>query len=262
MTPTHHGQIPSFDERYFLACAQILVDADEPERALHLLTDGLPAYYRDNPTQSIIEYRKHIQSALMTPLSYLDCSEDSLFCEDTTRAVSILKSNLRGKLMLQSITNLNEKQIIPHLIEVGPGEYWLPIALRGLGLQFTYKDVAVNEYTKKRSENIRRADCPQDSYVIFCAQEVIEHLANPSDLAIELMRETNGRGANEIHVSTPLYTYDGHPKPITELKRNGLPHLRAYTPNEFLAEGVKIFGASYNWELQVSQVMSLVGIKR
>jgi len=255
------GQIPSFDERYFLGCAQILVDADEPERAIHLLTKGLPAYYRDNPTPSIKAYIQYIQMALMTGNAYADCKDDSIFCDDTERAKQILNNTLRGQLVVSSIQEYNSYEKTPHIVEMGPGEYWLPIGLKAEGLKFTYQDIAVNEFTKDKSKSITRSVWNGTAPLIFCAQEVIEHLTNPHDLAIELMRTTYGQGANEIHISTPLYTYDGSPKPITKLKRNGLPHLRAYTPNEFYSEAIKIFGASYKWELQVSQVMSLVGKK-
>lgn len=258
----NHGEIPSFNVSHFLNTAQILVDADEPERALWLLTQGLPAYYRDNTPSEIVEARNRILRGCMTPLSYLDCKDDSIFCETPTRALGILQNTLRGQLVKKSVEDLNAKGLTPHLIEMGPGEYWLPQGLRALGLGFTYKDVAVNEYTKKQSYLIERQEWNGASPIIFCAQEVIEHLANPQDMAVELMRETSGRGASEIHVSTPFYTYDGKPKPIAGIRRNSLPHLRAYTPQEFANEATKVFGTTYKWELQISPVMSLVGTKR
>jgi hypothetical protein len=236
----------------------MLVDADEPERALKLLTDCLPAYYRDNPPIGLVCIRNMIQAALMTPVAYLDCADDSLFCDDPERAKQILNGTLRGQLTKQAVQSYDK----PHIIEVGPGEYWLPIGLQAEFCHFTYFDVGVNEFTKAKSKDIVRTEWDGLAPVIFCAQEIIEHLANPSDLAVELMRATNGAGASEIHLSTPLYTYDGKPKPIVELKRNGLPHLRAYTPQEFIAEAMKVFGPMYQWQFHPGQVMSLVGKRK
>jgi len=255
----NHGEIPSFDASYFLLTAQILVDADEAERAYWLLTDGLPAFYRQHTPERIVQFRNKIQMAMMTPLAYGDCKDDSLYCENDDRALEILSGTLRGQLTLQSVLQFNERGIRPHIVEIGPGEFWLPRGLRAKDCAFTYQDIGINEYTKAKSKEIERSDWDEIQPVIFCAQEVIEHMASPSDLGVELMRATNGKGASEVHLSTPLFTYDGKPKPILELGRNGLPHLRAYTPNEFIQEAMKIFGPSYQWAFYPSQVMSLVG---
>lgn len=256
------GEVKSFDEQYFLITAQILVDADEAERAYWLLTQGLPAYYRDNPPERISYFRNQIQMAMMTPLAYLDCIDDSLYCEDPERAKTILEGTLRGQLVKASVDEYNKAGKIPHIVEMGPGEYWLPIGLKKTETKFTYQDIAVNEVTRKKSTFLDRTLWREGMRTIFCAQEVIEHLPSVNDMNVELMRATEGHGADEIHLSTPLYTYDSKAKPILELNKNGLPHLRAYTPNEFSIEAMRIFGPAYNWQFYPGQVMSLVGKRK
>ena len=255
----HAGYIPSFNVEPYLQVAQMLVDADDPKRAIELLTNFLPAFYRDHTPIEIINAVNKITSSLMTPTSYSDCKDDSVFCESPDRAKLLIDQTLRGQLMLKSVQEYNEKGIAPHLIEIGPGEYWLSQGLKAHNCKFTYQDIAVNEYTKEKSKFIERTPWDKEAPVIYVAQEIIEHMSDPHDLAIELYRVMHGKQPNQIHVSTPLYTFDGKPKPIATLERNGLPHLRAYTPQEFLSEVMRVFGAAYKWDFSVSPIMSLVG---
>jgi hypothetical protein len=198
----------------------------------------------------------------MTTHAYLDCKDDSIFCETPEKAMQILDNTLRGQLVRDAVKQHNNAGHVPHVIDLGPGEYWLPQGLRAKFLNFTYEDIGVNEYTKQRSKTIPRHHWNGENYVIFCAQEVIEHLFHVEDLNIEMMRYTNGKGAHEIHLSTPLYVYDPKPKPIDGLDKNSLPHLKGYTPQEFGNAAIKIFGPAYQWELHASQIMSLVGKRK
>jgi hypothetical protein len=268
------GKVLSWDEKAFIHVAQILVDADEAERALWLLTDGLPAYYRDNTPPSIVSARNKITMACMTTSSYKDCEADTMFCDSAARGKLLVEQTLRGQLCAKSIKAFNDKGKTPHLIDLGPGEYWLPVGLKACGLKFGYQDLGVNESTKRRSdakieidghlvqEAIERHTWNGEDPVIFVGLEIIEHLSSTKDLLIECLRITKGVLPDEIHLSTPLYTYHGDAKPIDKLDKNGLPHLRAYTPTEFHLEAVKVFGLGYDWELHLSPVMSLVGRKK
>jgi hypothetical protein len=253
------GPTPTFNSEPYLKVAQMQVDADEPQQALHTLNKGLPAWERLNPPLEILNARNKILRALMPTTAYLDCKDDSIFCEDPQRAKMLLENTLRGKLVHDSVKEHNEKGSKPHVIEMGPGEFWLPQGLTACSLLFTYKDIAVNEHTKAKSKAIERTEWDGKQPVIFCAQEVIEHLFYVEEMAIQMHRETNGHPANEVHLSTPFCVYDGKAKPINDLKSNSLPHLRSYHPQEFLEEAIKVFGAGYNWHFYMSEVMSLVG---
>jgi hypothetical protein len=256
------GKVPSFNHDTFIQAAQILVDADEAERAIELLTNGLPAYYRDNPPREILVARCKIIQATMTAPAYMDCADDSVFCESGERAKAILDANVRGQLMKQSVEAKNKEGVKPHIVDMGSGELWLPIGLKEYGLDFTYEDIIINAYTREKSAHVERTKWDGQAPVIFCALEVIEHLANVKDMAVEMHRHTRGRGAKEIHLSTPMYVYDPKPKPIMKLENNGLPHLRGYTPNEFLRDAAQVFGSEYHWQFVPSQIMSLVGARK
>jgi hypothetical protein len=104
---------------------------------------------------------------------------------------------------------------------------------------------------------VRTKTTPEGAPIVFLANAIIEHLADPSEIAVEALRHA-GRLPERIHLSTPCYTYDiAHDEWRT---KGGLPHLRAYTPAEFFLEAQRIFPA-YAWELLLEPVMSLRGMR-
>jgi hypothetical protein len=250
------GQVQSFDENVAVKFIEMLVEGDEVERALWVL-DNLPAFYRDNPPFKLARLRQDILGALCTPHAYLSSGLDAEVkpqdCEH------LLNTMLRGILVQREVARYNRRGLVPHIVDVGPGEYFVPIGLQAKGFRFTYWDVAFDQNTQRAAhpilKEVRQERAQEDQPLIFLALEIIEHLPSPTDLVTEALRHC-GRWPDRAHLSTPYYTYDGSKKDWR--KPCGLPHLRAYTAKEFAAVVEKLF-PNYKFELFPSQIMSLRG---
>lgn len=244
------GIAPTFNPQDFIKVAQQLVDADEVERALWLL-DNVPAYYRSNQVKEIIDFKSSILSRMVTPAGYADDQHDCGVMP-FEEAQAVVKLTLRGVLLEYELNGPEEY----HVVDVGPGEYWIPKALSG---NYSYKpvglDIKTREEAFKDKDIIARMGRQTGQTGVFVALEVIEHLPDPGDLAVECAKHFT-KEPHYIHLSTPLYTFDASPKKDAKL----LPHLRAYTPNEFQIEAFKLW-PHYNWQLYVGgPIMSLRGV--
>lgn len=247
-----------FDIELCVKYVKSLIEHDEVERAL-LVLDNVPAYYRDNRPKELINLKQDILKALCTVHAYMDCDLDANVSLE--KAKTVLKNTVRGVLLEGEVKRYNEQGLVPHIVDVGPGEYFAPIGLNYYGYQFTYKPVsldrkarlAANEFLKHIPSE-RVINSPQ----IYLALEIIEHLPSTQDLVAEALRNCN-EFPDRIHLSTPLYTYDtNHPE---WNKDCGLPHLRAYTPHEFIQESNRLF-PGYDWQLYDDKIMSLRGLRR
>lgn len=243
----------------FIDAALELIRFDEVERALVVLNQ-MPGMHRDFLLPEIEDLKRRIKAALITPHAYMTASLD----QDVTveGALNNIHNLLRGKALAKEVGLLNAQGINPHIVDVGPGEYWAPIGLEKTGYHFTYHPVAMDEVAARRAkELIARVTTdkpPQGSTKIFVAHEIIEHLPSTQDLVIECLRHC-GDYPDYIHMSTPRYTYDVQEKNWD--RPNGLPHLRTYTPQEFLLESQRLF-PGYNWELKNDVIMSIRGFKK
>lgn len=249
-----------FDPIACQAYVESLVNLDEVERAL-LVLNNLPAYYRDNVPPNLAKLRAEILASLCTTHAYMVSDLDT----DLDPSVSPLwiDHTVRGQLVYREVLRYNDKGEIPHIIDVGPGEYHLPIGLKARGRWFTYESIGVDAKAKAQAaphlEALRLAKDAStwDRPIIFVGLEIIEHLPSTQDLVIECLRYAQ-RWPERVHLSTPCYTYDTKPKDWR--KPCGLPHLRAYTPLEFSAEAHRLF-PGYKWELYPSQLTSLRGVR-
>lgn len=253
------GTVQSFDEDVICKFVETLVEGDEVERAL-LVLDNLPALYREHPPLKIQKLRQDILSAMVTAHAYLSCDLDANVNEEQGEA--LLKGLLRGKLVLEEVTRYRKKGFHPEIVDVGPGEYFVPIGLSRLGFDFTYRAVAFDQRAAEAARSFtdraaKQGDASKEKALIFLALEVIEHIASPRELAVEALRHC-GRWPDRVHLSTPCYTYDGRKKEWR--KPCGLPHLRAYTPQEFLSTARDIF-PGYEWQFYHGQIMSLRGMR-
>lgn len=255
------GSCEFFSAKPFLDAADILVAADEPLRALDLLKN-LPAYYRDKVPEEIQTKINRIYARLATPAFYSQNIHDHNVMSPP-RSSATMDAILRGQLILKDVQD-NQDGTWPHIFDLGPGEYWLPIALKYKGLKFTYQDVGLNpeakrraeEYLKFGGENPRHPKAP----VIFVACELIEHLHHEEDLRVEY--ERNSVHADIIHISTPKYTWDGRQERLNWDREGGdLGHLRTYTPGEFVLKVTKLF-PEFDWQFFDAKVMHLRGTRR
>lgn len=250
------GGVESFDEKPFVQAAELLVQGDEPERALNLL-NLLPAYYRDNPPLGVQKLRQDILQSLITPHAYMTAGLDAEVKEE--QAEALLGGLLRGRLVLAEVQRYNELGLTPHIIDMGPGEYFVPIGLQRVGARFTYWDVVFDQNTQAAAhpiiQKVRVKEAKPGQPIIFLALELIEHLASEQDIAIEAYRYA-GKAPDRVHLSTPQYCYDGRTKAWR--KPCGLPHLRCYTPKEFLTAAQNLF-PTHQWSVYQGQIMSLRG---
>jgi hypothetical protein len=237
---------------------EMLVRHDEVERAL-LVLDNIPAQYRDNPPANLRDLRAHIQAARCTPHAYFTEGLDGE--PSAEAAIRILHANLRGLLLEWEVRRYNAKGRRPHLVDMGPGEYFIPIALAKLGLDFRYSFVAADQKAVDKAKALipffhLEPPTPDDPK-IFVALEIIEHLSHTGDLHIECLRHVGGY-PERVHLSTPRHTF--HIQDGVWKKRCGLPHLRAYTQKEFWDEACKLF-QGYTWHFYDGNIMSLVGMR-
>lgn len=241
----------------WLLAAEELIRFDEVERALTLLNQ-LPAIYRDNPIPAIEQLKMKIKRALVTPHAYMSAALDQDV--DPEHAKRNIRWLLRGRILEEEVRLLNKAGKTPHIVDVGPGEYWAPLGLQTWGYQFSYKAVAMDKVAAGKAEphlssiaSERKAGEP----TIFIAQEIIEHLPSPQDLVTEALRYCDG-WPDYVHLSTPCYTFSCGPKDWDKLC--GLPHLRAYTPREFMQEVTTLF-PGYRWEFKTDAIQSMRGFK-
>lgn len=241
----------------WLLAAQELIRFDEVERALTLLNQ-LPAIYRDNPIAEIETLKTKIKRALVTPHAYMSAALDQDV--DPEHAQRNIRWLLRGRILEEEIKQLNAQGKTPHLVDVGPGEYWAPLGLDAWGYKFSYKAVAMDRVAALKAEEhlAKITDKRKDGEpTVFIAQEIIEHLPSPQDLVTEALRYCDG-WPDYVHISTPCYTFSCGPKDWDKLC--GLPHLRAYTPTEFVREVTTLF-PGYKWEFKTDAIQSLRGYK-
>lgn len=252
------GQVDTFDETIAAKYIESLLDADETERAL-LVLDNLPAFYRDNPPLKLANLKRDILSAIVTPHAYLSSGLDAEVRPQDCQ--HLLNTLLRGMLIQREVARYNRFGRIPHIVDMGPGEYFVPIGLQASHMRFTYWDLAVDQNTQRAAhpilQEVRKKEPEADQPLIFVALEIIEHLPNVFDIATEALRHCK-RWPDRVHLSTPCYTYDATKKDWR--KPCGLPHLRAYTPREFTAIAEQLF-PRYQFEVFPSQIMSIRGMR-
>lgn len=246
-----------FDPILCESYVESLIHQDEVERAL-LVLENIPAKFRDNIPANLVKLKAEILAYSCTPDSYKSDKNDASVRPD--ESVKLLEGLLRGALVKKEVTIYNEAGLTPHIVEMGPGEYFIPIGLNKLGFDFTYWDIACNPSNRMNFNYLIKMPKPKESNqpCIFIAHELIEHLPSTDELVIEALRHCGGY-PERVHVSTPYYTFDENDKDWR--KPCGLPHLRAYTPNELINEMVSLF-PGYFWALYPGQPMSVVGQRK
>ena len=245
------GAIENWDPKPWLDKANMLTAYDEPLMALKSL-EMVPGYYRDHKDPQIEELRRKILSKLVTPYWYMSCHDTILDKESSAR---MIQYTLRGSKMLQEVKELNDKGLVPKIVEFAPGEFWLPIGLLEFGLKFDYQPIGLNEKALAEFKALDYVFYPQTGPTIYCAFEILEHLHFESDIQVEV--ERLGLSPDIIHLSTPLYSFDGRASSL-DWSQKDLGHLRTYTPNEFAQVAMSMF-RGYNWTLVPDQVMHLRG---
>ncbi len=241
-----------FNIQCFLDAANELVRADEVEKALKLLEDFLPAYYRDNIPPEVIALRNEIMARIATPVSYVTI-EDS-YGPDLDDKHDMAAISLRGAMMCKDVKEWNDKGHSPHIVDFAPGEFWLPAMLKKQGLVFTYWPILLNKGAlpklKEHYADGIQENPHEDEPFIYVAFEIIEHLHNANDIKSESLRWK--RQPDVVHISTPCYSFDQ--SCMNWRSRDLLGHLRAYSPGELHGILHKLF-PEYDQTLTISQIL-------
>lgn len=254
------GSCEFWDSKPFVDAANILTAADEPLRALTLL-DQLPGFYRDHMPVEIHELRKRILANLTPPTWYMQEKPSphfELYGDNVPNVFSqFVTGLLRGQKVWKDVHDANARGEVPNIVDLGPGEFWLPIGMKHLGGQFGYRgigisaahDSAARPYLAGVSSDFAKAD-------IFVACEIIEHLHHEQDIRTEF--ERYAPDASIVHISTPLYSFDGRQCQLDWEAKKGLGHVRTYTPQEFYHVVSRMF-PEFKWDMVRSSVMHLRG---
>lgn len=138
----------------------------------------------------------------------------------------------------------------------------MPLMLKQMDYKFSYKDIGLHMVARERAHEMLHGYIRQipkdDQPVIFVATELIEHLWHEADIYVEFLRA--GGKADIVHISTPLYTFDGMTDDPKYWESKGdLGHLRTYTPNELSVTVAKMF-PQYDFLYYKSQIQHLRGV--
>lgn len=251
-----------FDQKPFIDAANILVASDEPLRALDLLSN-LPAFYRDHMPKEIHELRARIYRDLATPIFYQKELPSPNYTNPETVGelfAATVDGVLRGQMILKDVLEFNDTaDYAPNIIDLGPGEYWLPIGMKHKGARFRYTGIGLCDANESASRPYLSGVLPsQDKADIFVACELIEHLHHEQDIRVEF--ERYAPDAKIIHLSTPKYTFDGRAEQLDWQQKKGLGHLRTYTPREFHEVVARMF-PEFEIKLINSRIMHIRGVR-
>lgn len=245
----------------FLESAITLHLNDDPLRALQSL-DLLPAPYRENPTPEIIALRQKIKAALITSRGYGDHPADDNVCTPEM-GINTFRVLLRAILIHEVVKALNAQGHEPHILEIGPGSYWLPVGLHALGFKFKYTGLGVNPATKMQfagSIGDKREAHYKSGPKLFVAFEVIEHVERPDSLAWEAHQFF---GDPDIALfSTPHLCYDPASEKVRTFAPQSQQHLRTYTTKELGDELSKILGSHFSQFLFKDQLLNVLALNR
>lgn len=252
--------IKDFNLQCFIDAINELARSDEIERALWLC-DNLPAYYRDHRPQEITDLKNKIISRISTAVRY---SEDPGHLKELRTNGFFINGEmtLRGTLIKKDVAWFNKQGIIPHVVDLGPGNFWVPAMLHYHKYQFTYQPLGVHPECLKEAREVLKFNENKIEWspVIFLACEIIEHLWNEQEIKSNMLHYV---GWPDIaHISTPKYTFGFNLGKDWYNQTDELGHLRAYTPSDFQKVVINMFGVNYQPCFYDSVVMHLRMLKR
>jgi len=239
----------TFPLESYLTIAHYLIKQDETERALQVL-ELLPAQLRDQKPKPIDNLKQLILNNILTGDDYAEDPSEEF---KNTKTIDLLA---RGKIIKDYVREMNEKSITPHIVDFGPGDYWLPFGLKDANLKFTYKSIALHKKVQAKARDLL-GDYWKDKSTgptVFVAFEVIEHMHKTQELQQAFIRHCPDPIA--VFLSTPKYTF-GQGTP--DFEKSGIQHLRAYTPREFVNEGQSLFYNAKQWHYYDDTIMVIRG---
>lgn len=266
----NQGRPRNFNVETYCDIIEQMVDSDEIKRALWLC-DNAPAYYRDYPTERLVNMKRDILSrcVIVDEYVYSDCENFDVATkwEKEKAGLDSLEDKIdsgfaspRGPIVLQMVKKFNEAGIEPTIIELGPADFWLAYGLRKHGVKFKYHGHTINH---KAAEThifrltdvwlgIEQAKQSKPEHTIFCCFEVMEHLWD--EWTIRQTYDRLGIDACHVALSTPKHSLlGGNTIPWRE---RTIEHLNAYTPTEFNRIATSMFpGYNFLWYDGFMQVL-------
>lgn len=233
------GRPRFFDVDVYLSAVEGMINADEVERAIWML-DNMPAYYRQYPPKRAQEIRESLHRKLWTPIQYKGIYSGE---------VDFSLWPLRAQKLEALIKGFNEKDQVPHVMELAPGGGWMEAGLNDKGCKFSYESLDLDK------GHLRCDQLPQGPN-IFVAFEIIEHLSNEWEIYQNYLKF--GKEAQVVILSTPLFTYAGG---MDDWRNRDLGHLRTYTPFELHAISSKMF-QGFDWECSTDDTIVLMGKRK
>jgi hypothetical protein len=249
--PSNIGRPAYFNVEKYLGCVEEMITSDEVQFALDML-ERMPGWFRDNPPRLALAIKERLLKQFFTTIDYAKNGEKIAL---TKEALKYLEQP-HGQIVLNKCKELNEKGIAPHIEELAPGNYWLPLGLKEHGIKFTYFGPSLNAGMQDRAQlSLQKVwqESPHTQCRMFVCFEMIEHMKDPSDIYHHAIKR--GGEFDVVIMSTPKYTYGGG---MGEWHSNDLGHLRTYTPKEFGEFAMK-YWPRHSWVRFDSHVMCLVG---
>lgn len=238
-----------------IQAANDLVVLDETELALKVL-ECLPGHLRDNIPKEISDLKNLILNKILMHYDYLKDNRE--LPKDLDYCKNFLNNTQRGCQLKHFVKTLNEQGTVPHIVDMGPGDFCFPIGMHAEGLNFTYDCFTLNlqakEECKKLLGSMFKEWYSDKSTNIFVAYEIIEHLSNIQEIR-QCFSRYFPKPADYVLLSTPRYTFDIG---TYNWKEIGIHHLRTYTPTEFMLAGLKLF-PEYKFTYVDDPVMVLAG---
>lgn len=253
-----------FDKDLYLKAVEQMIMADELIHALYML-NNMPAWYREHGCIEAAKLKAQLYKTLWAAEDYAhDPHEQDLNHIAQGKAVNEQFTFPRYPITRDLIKQLNATGVKPHVHEVGPASFWMPLWLLADGCKFTYDCSTVQKISLEIAKKHQpladiwvssTGEEATNSHRIFLALEVIEHLWHDEELYQYYVKA--GGNFNNVIVSTPHGccfngANDWHTRP--------LGHLRCYTPKEFGDSAARIF-PNYKWTLYDGILMVIVGGK-
>lgn len=268
-----------FSIDHFCEMATQLVQADEPLKALDFLDNFLPSYYREFPDPKVKALKDRIYSKMSNVVSYSWYSQEN-YDVANRREIEINRARLRavgmdenlfnglkdmidipfcyprGPLVKEKVKELNEKGITPHIVEIGPAQYWLPHGLNKYKLNYTYHPLTLNlQALASQPIDLYKLATKGEFNILVCF-EVIEHLYYEQDIYLQVKQyeASHGLKFDLIMISTPKHTFLGGQETLDR----EIEHVRTYSSRDLVNYGVKNW-PEYKWNLYDHDMMVIVG---
>lgn len=236
------GCPPHFNVERYLDAVEDMIASDEVERAFWMIKN-MPAFYRDHVPDRAKEIRESLHRQLFTPVQYA-----GVYDELTRKEITEYWPG-RAQVVELLLKELSE----PHIMELAPGSFYLPLGLEERGHKFTYAWSGLDQSGPAGNFMLPPRD---GAPTIFCCFELIEHLSNEWEIYQNYLKFK--RTADFVVLSTPLYTCGAVAR---DWRAAALGHLRTYSPGEFQSIAARMF-EGFEWEAFCDETIILKGTRK